>query len=213
MSRQREGRGGLRTLQSRFAVARPSISGGNLQDQDLRRFLRADPEALSRVGNLVAKILASRGYYIPHGERQDLQQETILQLWRVVSHTGFELTGRFEAFVRTLTHRRCVDWIRRRRPEDPIDEDFPDATQDQDQRVYARERILLGRQVVDEIRSSCQELFHLHAGSGLTYREIARRQRRSEVAIRVQMSKCLKEARKILQRIHIRRASRSRRTQ
>jgi DNA-directed RNA polymerase specialized sigma24 family protein len=82
-----------------------------------RAFCRGRPEAVNEVRQRVERIVAFRGYRIPTEEKRDLVQEVMTQLWSAVNRADFDAGGGFWGFVEVVTARRCVDWLRRRRPE------------------------------------------------------------------------------------------------
>ncbi len=183
-------------------VERASSSSGVHPDEDrARRFLARDAATVDGVAELVKRIVGFRGFFIPAAERQDVVQEVLLQLWDAAGRPGFDPRGSFEAFVRTIAYRRCIDWRRARRPLEPLDPALPDGLTGPEAQLLARERILLGSRVLALLKESCRELIKLHVTQRLTYAEIARRLHRSEGALRVQMVECLGEARKVLARI------------
>ena len=51
------------------------------------------------------------------------------------------------------------------------------------------------------LSDACRELIRMRGREGLSYRQIARRQERTEGAVRNQMSRCLARARQILEEI------------
>jgi RNA polymerase sigma factor (sigma-70 family) len=168
------------------------------EDRLFRRFLTGEATAVGRVESLVARVVRFRGYYIPAGERADLVQQVMLAIWRTVTEAGFTFTRNFDALIRSIAYRTCVDWVRRHRPTDPIDEATSDPAGRPDQEVLEQEQAELGRRVVEGLREPCRELFRLFAGEGMTYRQIGERLGRSEGALKTQMWQCLKEARAIL---------------
>lgn len=165
------------------------------------RFLAGEPAALSEAAAIVGRVIALKGYYVPAGERADLRQETLFQAWREVRKAGAAFEGRFEAFLRAIAHRRCIDWVRTHRKTEAFPEDGADSAASPEDAARSRERRTLGAQVIARLRAPCRELFRLHAGENLSYREIAAREGRTEGALRVQMSTCLKEARRLLARL------------
>lgn len=172
-----------------------------------QRFLEGDPAAVTRVESLIERVVRFRGYYIPASERGDLVQEVLLDVWQAINEKGFSLSKNLDALVRSVAYRSCVDWVRRCRPTEAVDPQAPDETQRPDREVLVREQVLLGRQVLRELRPPCRELFGQFVAGGSTYRDIADRQGRTEGAVRTQMAQCLKEARELLDRIRRRRGA------
>ena len=164
-----------------------------------RRFARGDPEAVAAVGTLAAKVIKHRGYYIPFDERPDLIQETILNMVSAVKERSFAHDEEFNALIRTVSYRRCIDWTRqatRRTRIDPLvlQQVLPDDA------VLAEERRGLAVEIFSELKQPCRELLALRVSRGLTYAQMARLLARSEGALRTQFYYCLKQARAILKR-------------
>jgi RNA polymerase sigma factor (sigma-70 family) len=179
----------------RLAVAPPA------EDPAFRRFLAGDAETIRAAARTVASIVRFRAYFIPAGERADLEQDTLLHLWRAIGAPGFSFCNSFDGLVRSIAYRRCIDWRRTRRAISPLGCEPLDPAESADRRLLREESEDLGRRIIDRMRGPCRELFRLHAVEGLGYGEIAAIQGRSETALRTQMSACLKEARAALARL------------
>jgi RNA polymerase sigma factor (sigma-70 family) len=176
-------------------------------DQHLfRRFLEGEPAAVARVESLVGRVVRFRGYYIPAAERRDVVQDALLQIWDAVNETDFSFSKNFEALIRSITYRTCVDWMRRKRPPAAeIVPAFADPAGRPDSPALHQEQILLGLQVLREMREPCRRLFRLFVVDEMSYRRIADLEGRTEGALRTQMAQCLKEARDLLDRVRRRR--------
>ena len=163
-------------------------------------FARGEAEAITAVNLIVSKVVKRRGYYIPHDERGDVIQETVLDLVRSVKDRSFEGDEEFQGFARMVAHRRCVDWtrqaMRRARIELPIKQlVLPENNLEQ------RERRALALDVFSKLKKPCRELLALRIGRGLSYAQISELINRSEGALRTQSYYCLNQARTILNRI------------
>jgi RNA polymerase sigma factor (sigma-70 family) len=170
-------------------------------DQLFRQFSAGEITAVVRVRALVVRVVGFRGYYIPGEERADVVQEAMLQIWRAVSATGFSLNTSFEALVRSITYRGCVDWMRRHRPTQAIDPTMSSPAVSPDEEYFQKERTQLGGRVIASLRQPCRELFRLFVAEGMSYRQISALQGRSVGALRTQMYDCLKESRTLLNHI------------
>ena len=166
-----------------------------------RRLLVGDPAAASRVAKLARLVVGDRGYFIPAKDRPDIVQEVILDVWRAVIRPGFRFGQEFDSFVRTVAYRRCVDWLRRSRPTEELESNPLPGAGRPDEELFDREQIERGRQVLRQLGASCLEVIRLRSIDELSYRQIAERQGRSEGAVRNQMYKCLKQARRILEEL------------
>ena len=105
------------------AGTRPAKAGAASAElaSDLRR---GSPETFEALRRRVRKIIGFRGYRMPTEDRKDLEQEVMTQIWQAVNRRGFEAERGLWGFVEVVTARRCIDWLRSRRREVPLDENF-----------------------------------------------------------------------------------------
>lgn len=158
---------------------------------------RGDPEAVAAVRSRVRRILSFRGYRIPGEDRKDLEQEAMTQIWTAVNRSSFESTG-FWGFVDVVSTRRCIDWLRTDKPTMPLEPTRTDQRPDALAKLLTHERAGLAYATLARLDKPCRELIFLHAGLNKTYREISRILGKSEGALRVQMYRCVRAARKML---------------
>ena len=164
------------------------------------RFRRGDPTAAQEVRQRVRRVLGYRGFRFSREDRQDLEQEVMTQLWQSVNQPGIDVGARFWGFVETVTTRRAIDWLRLRREHVALDErvaDDPDPLS----RALARERADLARVTLDRLPESCRRLIRLQLGEGRSYREISKILGRSEGALRVEMYRCIRKSRDLLEEL------------
>ncbi len=155
------------------------------------------PEAIASITAYVARIVQFRGFFITQDDRPDVMHEAILDMLRAVGERGFDDDEQFFGFLRVVTYRRCIDWLRQKRRRDRI-LGKPVELVDPQEQLLVRERSDLGRSVVRRLRKPCRDLFGMHAGLGMTYDEISELTGRSAGALRTQAYECLKQARKLL---------------
>ena len=165
----------------------------------MRGFLEGDRKSIARVEAIVAGVLRFRGYYVPREDRRDLAQEVMLQTYQALSE---ETPRNFPALVRTIAHRRSVDWMRRHRPTEELSESTTQYADAPDGALIRSEWRRLGRRVLALLPAGCRELILLRLGEELPYAEIAERLGRSVGALRVQMHGCLRKAEGILSGVH-----------
>lgn len=168
---------------------------GTGADPWLGRFLAEDRQALREVERLIARIVSCRAFGIPPADRQDLVQECLMQIWEGVALPGFDRARSFEAFVRTVASRRCLDWRRVRRLTVALPADLTDGAAGPDAEYSRAQRAALGQVLLDGLGDGCREVIRLHAVENLSYAEMAARLGRTEGALRKQMSDCLGRAR------------------
>ncbi|HYV85801.1 MAG TPA: sigma-70 family RNA polymerase sigma factor [Patescibacteria group bacterium] len=175
------------------------LDAGRNVDPWLRRFAARERDAIAETERLVARIVGHRGFHIGRAEREDLVQETMTQVWQAIGSGRFDAAQSFEAFVRTVATRRCIDWRRSRRATTDLSPALAAPDADPESSLLAKERVRVGQQLLAGLGEGCRDLIRLHATEGLAYAEIARRWGRSEGALRVQMSDCLSRARRLLE--------------
>jgi RNA polymerase sigma factor (sigma-70 family) len=164
-----------------------------------RRLLSRDPAAAARVVAVARQVVAHRGYSIPASDRPDIIQDVLLDVWRALSRPDFRRGPDFDGFVRTVTYRRCVDWMRRKDTEQKLTADpRPQTVASADRELLTRELLDQGREVLRSLQESCRELMRLRIVEELPYRGIAERLGRTEGALCNHMYNCLKEAKRIL---------------
>jgi RNA polymerase sigma factor (sigma-70 family) len=177
----------------------PSLSREKMRrDPLVQGFLRGDTEATRRLAAVARRVVGDRGYYIPVGEREDVVQQVLLDTYRAITRPGFTLEKEFVSFVRSISCRRCVDWMRRQRPTAALTFRVADNRANPHEQLNEKETVELGRRVVLELSERCRELIRLRIKEGLSYQEIAGRLNSSEGAVRNRMYKCLQRAREVL---------------
>jgi len=158
-------------------------------------FRRGEADAIAFVARLARFMVGERGYFIPRAEREDVVQEILIHVYRAVSSPAFRLQHGFEAFVRTVAHRRCVDWMRRRQPSESLNPDSASLlAPGPETAVISRESNERALQVLRSLGNSCLELIRLRYRDDLSYHEIAGRLGRTEHGVRSQMYKCIQRA-------------------
>jgi RNA polymerase sigma-70 factor (ECF subfamily) len=182
--------------------ASPDESTEAAADPRLTRFVSGESDAVSWVTTISRHVVNDHAYSIPYDERPDIVQEAVLHVYRAVTRPGFRLRQEFEAVVRSITYRRCIDWKRRRRETALLDPEAHHGTvPGPDGSVLDKETLARGRQVLADLGESCRQLIRLRARDELSYRQIAERLGRSEGGLRNQMYKCLRRARAILEQL------------
>ena len=161
---------------------------------------RGNPKALQRVQKRVQQIIAFRGYGIPLQDRQEIQQDALVQIWQGVNKKGFDAERGFWGFVQVVTARRCIDWMRRNEAPTPTDQpELVSPAPGPLGRALDRERRQLMNAALASLGSDAQELIELRIGAGKSYAEIARRTGRTEQALRAQMYRSVAKARSYIE--------------
>lgn len=161
-------------------------------------FRRGDPGAVRQVRDRVRRIIGYRRYRIQAVDRKDLEQEVMTQLWQAASRSTFDPGAGFWGFVEVVASRRCIDWFRSRRLEEPLDDSFTDAGEDPLEKSLAMERSELMTRALGKLDKESRELILLQVGAGKSYRELATLLGRSEGALRVQMHRSVKKMKSVV---------------
>lgn len=165
------------------------------------RLRRGEPEAVVEVRKRVARILRHGALALPPEAREDLEQEVMADLWQAVNRRGFDAHLGFWGFVEVVTSRRCIDWLRGHREQAVLPAGLEAPGRGPLGHLVEKERTALAREVLGRLRGSCRELILLRLRDDLGYGEIARRLGKSEGALRIQMYRCVRAARRLLRRL------------
>lgn len=172
-----------------------------VSERRARSFQRGDPAAVREVRRRVSRILRYGGLAIPVEEREDLEQEVMTEIWAAVNRSGFDASAGFWSFVEVVASRRSIDWLRARRNEHSLPDVLPSPAEGPLQETLARERGELVQEVLSSIGARCRELITLRLRDGLSYREIGKTTGKSEGALRVQLYRCVRRARRLVRGI------------
>ena len=182
---------------------RPSQVEGSSSSPEswARRLQRGEVGAVQEVRKRVAKILLYGRLAIPVQEREDLEQEVMTEIWQAVNRSRFDVSAGFWGFVEVVTSRRCIDWLRVQRERLPLPGDIEIRRPGPLRTALARERAALASRVLAALDPRCQDLIRLRWQDDLSYAEIGRSVGKSEGALRVQLYRCIRQARKLWERI------------
>lgn len=159
---------------------------------------RGESAAVHAVRERVRRILAFRAFGFPADTREDLEQEVVTEVWRAVNRTGFDPSAGFWGFIETVTARRCIDWLRSRRNLEELPLAIEDTRPGPLGDALESERSKLAFQTLGQLDAPCRQLIYLQAGLGKSYGEIGEIVGKSEGALRIQMYRCVRAARAIL---------------
>jgi RNA polymerase sigma-70 factor (ECF subfamily) len=162
----------------------------------LRRFVAGETDAHRTVERWAREVVFHHGLGLAAADQDDAVQDTIAALWRAASRPDFELRHGTRALVRTIAVARCIDRMRRRRIELPLDPQAPGASRDPLELAMANDESARVRRALLELDPPCREIVRLHYFEQLSYAEIAAREGRSESTMRVRMFHCMKAIRK-----------------
>lgn len=171
-------------------------------EQWVGRLRRGEAEAVRQVRSRVARILRGRRLRIPPQERDDLEQQIVTEVWQGVNRSSFDISMGLWGFVEVVSSRRCIDWLRsRRQARDPLDGEIRDRRADPLQRSLREERSRRAARILAALEPSCRDLIVMRFREDLSYRRIAERLGRDEGALRVQMYRCIRRARRAVEKL------------
>jgi RNA polymerase sigma factor (sigma-70 family) len=162
----------------------------------LRRFVAGEAEAHRTIERWAREVVFFRGFGLTAEDRADAVQDTVAAVWRAASRADFELRHGTRALVRTVAAARCIDRLRRRRVQMPLDAEFPDSGRNPLEQLLASDASARVRAAILALDEPCREIIRLHYFEELHYAEIATREGRTESTMRVRMFNCLKAIRK-----------------
>lgn len=171
-------------------------------EQWVHRLRRGEAEAVREVRRRVGRIIRYRRLRMPPQERDDLEQQIVTEVWQGVNRSSFDLTLGFWGFVEVVSARRCLDWLRGRRdPYQVLDPGIRDGRADPLERSLREERSKWVGQILSSLEPACRELIVMRFRDDLPYRRIAERLGKGEGAVRVQMYRCIRRARDLVERL------------
>lgn len=168
----------------------------------IERLLGGDPAIVDRVRSWI------RAAFIPYqkrlgGDRDDLEQEILLQLLGALRDGSFHGRCRLKTYVSTYVHHKAIDRLRagsRREWVDLEGLNLPSAGPSALDRLESSERVRVALRVLEEMPEPCRELWRF-LQQGLSYKEMSRRLGLSEGALRAQVLRCRRRALEARQRI------------
>ncbi len=90
--------------------------------------------------NYIHRLGGSYGLHLRDDEVEDVRQEVLVKLWRVLPDFQLDNRGRFRTWLWTVTRNVVIDWVRRYRPARApvaLDEDLVGATAEPDAELMA----------------------------------------------------------------------------
>ncbi len=168
----------------------------------ISRFLDGDPGVIGQVRSWM------RGAFSPYRSRlapelEDLEQEILLELTTALREGRFHRRSRFQTYVRTYVHHKCIDRIRahgRRQWLDVEELELPSPAPSALDRLSKAETTELALEVMEEMPESCREVWRM-LQQGMRYREMSRRLDVAEGALRARVLRCRRRAVKLRARL------------
>jgi RNA polymerase sigma factor (sigma-70 family) len=179
-------------------AAGPAAARGD--DRLLRDFLAGDAAAVRRVERWAWEIVYFRWRALGEDERDDIVQDTLAGLLEACRRPAFELQVSLRALVRRIAAARCIDRVRRRRPQVDLSETLADPAPAPDEawrHLDERERL---RWVLRELPAFCRDLIRQRFLDERPYADIAAELGRAEATLRVHLFNCLKTVRRLWER-------------
>ncbi len=154
-----------------------------------------DDDACREVESWARDIIRFQSYGLSTEDQRDVLQDTLTGLWRAVGQPDFELRHGLKALVRRIATARCIDRLRRRRPETEVPESLPDPALDPYAQLLSSDMHARVRLAVQRLSESCRELIRRHFYEGVAYKVLADAEERAESTIRVRMFGCINKLR------------------
>ena len=166
----------------------------------IARFLEGEARAVSLVNGWIAGA-ASPFRRRLGGDWDDLLQEVRLEVLRLLQRGTYRGESRLKTYLWRAVCNTCLDALRRRRRQRPIETGLEDTLPSADpsplQRVLEREGTDRLLAVFQQMSEECRRLWGLIL-DGQSYREIGRQLGLPEGTLRVRAHRCRKSALQIL---------------
>lgn len=127
-------------------------------------------------------------------DREDLEQEIVVQLWRLVNRPGFDDGPGFWKLLEVITCRRVIDWRRAYRSSGLVEEETPDLRPGPLGSLLNTERWSLARKALEGLGLPCRELVTLHVAEQKSSATIGAVLGKREGALPIQMYRCVQRA-------------------
>jgi RNA polymerase sigma-70 factor (ECF subfamily) len=165
-------------------------------DDLLRRFLAGEAAAYRTVDRWARDIVRFRPYGIPRSEHDDVVQQAIAMLWTTCSRDEFALQYGLRALLRRIVFARCVDFLRRRRRTEELDDTIVDPGPGPDESLAEQSRWTEVAWALRGLNPRCRDIIRMHYLEELPYAKVAQKMGIAAATVRVHMFNCLKEVRR-----------------
>jgi len=165
-------------------------------DQDLiEQLLAGEPSTWELVRSWI------RDAFIPYRQRlavdrEDMEQEILLQLIEALRRDGFEGRSQFKTYVKSWVHHKSIDRLRARSRREWVvidDLDLPSEKTSALEELASAENVQIALRVLEEMPEDCRELWRL-IWTGMGYKEMSRRLGISEGTLRARVLRCRRRA-------------------
>lgn len=105
--------------------------------------------------NYIHRLGTSYGLHLKEDEVEDVRQDVLVKLWRVLPEFQLDHRGRFRTWLWTVTRNVVIDWVRRNRPgrtTAALDEDLIAATAEPDAELMASHNREVLARILDQVR-------------------------------------------------------------
>lgn len=156
------------------------------------------PTAIGIVENWLRRAVRAPQFRIPADEVDDLVQEGLAQILRMIAAPDFEVHTSLKALVRRVGMARSVDWIRRRKMVVELSDQLAAEHVDPLDRIARQEDLGRIHEAVSQLKDLCRQLIRMHFVQEMTYQAIAEQTGRNASTLRVHMFNCLDSLRRAL---------------
>lgn len=163
-----------------------------LDSEDARLLLQGDPARLSDVCAVIAAVVRRFGFRDP-AVREDLAQDALARVFLNLRAGRYRSEASLTTYAQNIAKYACLEHLRRRRREAPID---PDATASGARWSGPEEAFMRAEEhqhnlkVLASMSKECRDLFRLIFIEELTYKEVAVRLGISEGAVKSRVRRC-----------------------
>lgn len=183
-------------------------------EQVLRRFVNRETKASLEIEALVRAALRSAGRMVPPHSREDIVQETLLEILQQASRPTFRIERNLPAFVRRVTACNCIDHFRKERrfrspradPERDCGSDGPDTVVDPypgpDRSCELEEERQILERALGSVSAEDRKIIRLHIYDKLPWAEISSLLGKPEGTLKSRLCRSLRRMRRHLTEDH-----------
>jgi RNA polymerase sigma factor (sigma-70 family) len=162
----------------------------------LRRFRAGEVGAHREVSGWAKDVVRYRPFGVPRSEHDDIVQQSVAELWSACSRANFALRIGLRPLLRRIVLARCIDHLRRRRPNSELDPEMEAA--DLDGPLLDSDRWARVRWALRGIGERCRDIIRMHFLEDLSYAAIGEQMGIATATVRVHMFHCIREVRRRL---------------
>lgn len=125
---------------------------------------------------------------------EDAVQEAVIGLWN--QRRSLDMKADLKALCGTVVRRRCIDMLRKQRPDVPIDESLMLVEPSPDE--YSEERYLVARRLVDQLPARQRDVILMKYEEGMDQKAIEQATGMSSTHVYATLSRAYKSLREAI---------------